>query len=97
MIRFSRFAQVASALAAAALLAACSGGADQTPAPDTPKAIVLGFSQIGAESEWRTANTTSVQSAAKDGRGAVRVSQPADPYAGQASWKRQSGGIRAFH
>ncbi|HVQ12891.1 MAG TPA: ABC transporter substrate-binding protein [Vicinamibacterales bacterium] len=26
--------------------------------------IVLGFSQIGAESEWRTANTTSIRSAA---------------------------------
>jgi ABC-type sugar transport system substrate-binding protein len=30
------------------------------------KKIVLGFSQIGAESEWRTANTESVKSAAKD-------------------------------
>jgi len=27
---------------------------------------VLGFSQIGAESEWRTANTLSIQNAAKD-------------------------------
>jgi simple sugar transport system substrate-binding protein len=44
---------------AVALLAACSGGehgADR---------IVLGFSQIGAESEWRTANTESIKSAAK--------------------------------
>jgi len=30
------------------------------------KKIVLGFSQIGAESEWRTANSESVKSAAKD-------------------------------
>jgi len=30
------------------------------------KKIVLGFSQIGAESEWRTANTDSIKSAAKD-------------------------------
>jgi ABC-type sugar transport system substrate-binding protein len=30
------------------------------------KKITLGFSQIGAESEWRTANTESVKSAAKD-------------------------------
>jgi simple sugar transport system substrate-binding protein len=29
------------------------------------KKIVLGFSQIGAESEWRTANTESIKSAAK--------------------------------
>lgn len=32
------------------------------------KKIVLGFSQIGAESEWRTANTNSIkETAAKDG------------------------------
>src|SRR3954467_5496188 len=28
--------------------------------------IVLGFSQIGAESEWRTANTEAIKKAAKD-------------------------------
>jgi galactofuranose transport system substrate-binding protein len=28
--------------------------------------IVLGFAQVGAESEWRTANTESIKSAAKD-------------------------------
>ncbi len=28
--------------------------------------VVLGFSQIGAESEWRTANTNSIRSAAAD-------------------------------
>jgi ABC-type sugar transport system substrate-binding protein len=43
----------------ATLLAACSGA-------DTNQRIVLGFSQIGAESEWRTANTESIKSAAKD-------------------------------
>ena len=31
-----------------------------------PKKIVLGFSQIGAESEWRTANTESIKAAAKE-------------------------------
>jgi galactofuranose transport system substrate-binding protein len=30
------------------------------------KPIVLGFSQVGAESEWRTANTESIKSSAKD-------------------------------
>jgi simple sugar transport system substrate-binding protein len=30
------------------------------------KKIVLGFSQIGAESEWRTANSESIKQAAKD-------------------------------
>ena len=40
------------------LLASCSGG-------ERDQRIVLGFSQIGAESEWRTANTDSIKSAAK--------------------------------
>ncbi|HUQ11708.1 MAG TPA: ABC transporter substrate-binding protein [Steroidobacteraceae bacterium] len=51
----------------AALLVACSGS--EAPADgnkDSKKTITLGFSQIGAESEWRTANTLSIQSAAKD-------------------------------
>ena len=52
--------------ATAALLVACSGGADKPAAPGAEKKITLGFSQIGAESEWRTANTTSVQSAAAE-------------------------------
>ena len=30
------------------------------------KKIVLGFSQVGAESEWRTANTESIKSSAKE-------------------------------
>lgn len=30
------------------------------------KPLVMGFSQVGAESEWRTANTASIKSAAKD-------------------------------
>ena len=40
------------------LLASCSGGETGN------NRIVLGFSQIGAESEWRTANTESIKSAA---------------------------------
>jgi ABC-type sugar transport system substrate-binding protein len=46
-------------VAGCTLLAACSqhdAGKDR---------IVLGFSQIGAESEWRTANTESIKSAAQ--------------------------------
>jgi ABC-type sugar transport system substrate-binding protein len=30
------------------------------------KKLVLGFAQVGAESEWRTANTESIKSSAKD-------------------------------
>jgi ABC-type sugar transport system substrate-binding protein len=51
------------AAAGALLLAGCSGKTDKA-AEGSPKAIVLGFSQIGAESEWRTANTKSIQEAA---------------------------------
>ena len=36
------------------------------PLSAAPKKIVLGFSQIGAESEWRTANSESIKSAAKE-------------------------------
>ncbi len=61
-----RIAQLTLALAATALLAGCSGGKSDGGTPGEPKKIVLGFSQIGAESEWRTANTTSVQSAAAE-------------------------------
>ena len=36
--------------------------------------IVLGFSQIGAESEWRTANTESIKASAKEaGIGSLRI------------------------
>src|SRR5690242_5138118 len=53
------------ALGLCVLLAACSGGGkDQPQADGASKPLVLGFSQIGAESEWRTANTRSIQEAA---------------------------------
>src|SRR6187402_3120367 len=52
--------------AAAAMLVACSGGDPKPAAGNGAKPIVLGFSQIGAESEWRTANTTSIQTAAPE-------------------------------
>ena len=67
LLHFVRFP--VALVAAASLLVACSSS--ETPAGgdkggDASKQITLGFSQIGAESEWRTANTTSVQSAAKE-------------------------------
>ncbi len=63
----TRFIRQKLALGLVILLAACSGGADKPANGDNPNAdkpIVLGFSQIGAESEWRTANTRSIQEAA---------------------------------
>ena len=59
------------AIALMALAVGCGSG-DQAKKDDaakgsgTEKQITMGFSQIGAESEWRTANTESVKQAAKD-------------------------------
>lgn len=60
----------------AAILVVCTGslfaagqGESESSTQGTQAAgqkIVLGFSQIGAESEWRTANTESIKQAAKD-------------------------------
>ena len=49
-------------LGAAMLAAACAGSA--LPA-FAAKPLTIGFSQVGAESEWRTANTESIKAAAK--------------------------------
>ncbi len=61
------------ALAMMFVIAGCGGG-DQAAkssgsgsgSGSSGKQITMGFSQIGAESEWRTANTESVKQAAKD-------------------------------
>ena len=50
----------------AVLAATLVAAAIAHPAAFAQKKIVLGFSQIGAESEWRTANTESIKSAAAD-------------------------------
>src|SRR5215468_10144017 len=47
-------------------MAAASLGALLPASALAQKKIVLGFSQVGAESEWRTANTESIKQAAKD-------------------------------
>ena len=87
MLRFIRFL---SALGLSAALVACSGGADKPAANGAPKPIVLGFSQIGAESEWRTANTTSVQSAATDAGITLRFSDA------QQKQENQIKALRSF-
>ena len=60
-------------LAAAMMLVVVGcGGGDQAKKDGSgsgakgDKQITMGFSQIGAESEWRTANTDSIKQAAKD-------------------------------
>jgi len=45
-------------------MAALSGCAGEEPTPEIPERIVLGFSQLGDESEWRTASTSDIRRAA---------------------------------
>lgn len=50
-------------------LTGCSAGGNGGASSDGPKALdelVVGFSQVGAESGWRTANTTDIQGAFED-------------------------------
>ncbi|UIX34906.1 ABC transporter substrate-binding protein [Streptomyces sp. GQFP] len=67
---FSRrnFLTAAVGVAAATGLAACAkedDSASDTAGGSGSKALVLGFSQVGSESGWRSANTDSVKEAAK--------------------------------
>ena len=52
--------------------------------------IVLGFAQVGAESEWRTANTESIKSSAKDAGIELKFSDA------QQKQENQIKAIRAF-
>ncbi|MCL4222249.1 MAG: ABC transporter substrate-binding protein [Phycisphaerales bacterium] len=69
MQRTSRLVACLGAIALAAVLVACkkptSPDAHGTPAPASPKSpLKVGFSQIGAESDWRKANSESIRSEA---------------------------------
>ena len=50
-------------LFAGIFLASCAGQPENENKPDS---VVVGFSQLGAESSWRIANTASMEKAAKD-------------------------------
>ena len=58
-----KFIGVAAVAATLIALTGCAGGADAGSGSDE---IVVGFSQVGAESGWRTANTISIQGAFED-------------------------------
>lgn len=47
------------------VLSSCAKQEPTTTTPDGKKRLVVGFSQIGAESDWRTAETASVKSEAE--------------------------------
>jgi simple sugar transport system substrate-binding protein len=55
-----------------------------------PKSVVLGFSQLGAESDWRTANSESIKAAAKEAGIQLMFSN------GQQSQENQIKAIRSF-
>jgi galactofuranose transport system substrate-binding protein len=84
------------AVAAACLmmaLAACSGGNDNDAGGSggsDDKPIVLGFSQVGAESEWRTANTASIKSAVQEAGIQLRFSDA------QQKQENQIKALRSF-
>jgi galactofuranose transport system substrate-binding protein len=59
-------AAVAAGLLAAVTLTACGGDGDGAGSGSDDGKITLGFSQVGAESGWRTANTKSIQDSAKE-------------------------------
>jgi ABC-type sugar transport system substrate-binding protein len=52
------------ALALVGMLTACGGGEDAAPRSTAQSGVRLGFSQVGAESAWRLANTKSIEHAA---------------------------------
>ena len=85
----TRFIRQKMAMGFMVLLAACSGGSNK-PAGDAAKHIVLGFSQIGAESEWRTANTRSIQEAAPEAGITLRFSDA------QQKQENQIKALRSF-
>ena len=58
-----RLAALAIALALLLCLSGCAGKQEQE---EERASIVVGFSQLGAESSWRIANTHSMEQAAKD-------------------------------
>ncbi len=68
MLNRRNFLTAAVGVAATAGLAACAkeDGGPSDSSSGGSKTITLGFAQVGSESGWRTANTDSVKSAAKE-------------------------------
>lgn len=74
MKRFGKISLVLSLTLSMMMLGACSsnngGGAAEensgNPGTKSTNSITLGFSQVGAESGWRSANTKSIQDSAKE-------------------------------
>jgi galactofuranose transport system substrate-binding protein len=99
-MRIARAARLTLALAMLLALTGCNQdrAASSTPPAITPEAqsnkaykdLIVGYAQLGAESEWRTANTTSVKEAAQDLGVELRFSDA------QQKQENQIKAIRAF-
>jgi galactofuranose transport system substrate-binding protein len=74
------------AVVAAATLAGCSGGGKDADGG----AISVGFSQVGAESEWRTANTRSIKEVLVEPEFQLKFSD------GQQKQENQIKALRSF-
>ncbi|MCX4903447.1 ABC transporter substrate-binding protein [Streptomyces sp. NBC_00878] len=70
MLNRRNFLTAAVGVAAAGGLAACAkedeGGSSNSSSSGGGKKLTLGFSQVGSESGWRTANSDSVKASAKE-------------------------------
>ncbi|MCX5208860.1 ABC transporter substrate-binding protein [Kitasatospora sp. NBC_00240] len=89
---FKRAAAALAAGAMAVVLSACSSGgaANDAAAGGGSDKITIGFAQVGAESGWRTANTKSVQDAAKKAGVTLKFSDA------QQKQENQIKAIRSF-
>ncbi|HEX4813063.1 MAG TPA: ABC transporter substrate-binding protein [Nonomuraea sp.] len=91
---FKRISALVLAGLTAMSVAACGGGSSGGTGGGSggggDGAITMGFSQVGAESGWRTANTKSVQDAAKNAGVTLRFSDA------QQKQENQIKAIRSF-
>ncbi|MFI6009204.1 ABC transporter substrate-binding protein [Streptomyces sp. NPDC051243] len=92
MLNRRNFLTAAVGVAATAGLAACAkeDGGPSGSSSGGSKAITLGFAQVGSESGWRTANTESVKSAAKEAGYKLQFSDA------QQKQENQISAIRSF-
>ncbi|GAA5064125.1 simple sugar transport system substrate-binding protein [Thermocatellispora tengchongensis] len=89
---FKKISSLLLAAAAAVALAGCGsgGGSGGSGGSGNDGSITMGFSQVGAESGWRTANTKSVQDAAKNAGITLKFSDA------QQKQENQIKAIRSF-
>ncbi len=88
----SKRAVAAAALAGALVLGltACSSGSGSADGKKSDGKLTIGFAQVGAESGWRTANTKSIQDAAKKAGVTLKFSDA------QQKQENQIKAIRSF-